>query len=88
MKYPGPSRIPLPALPKVYCAGMANAETLNKASMLRWPTGRLPLLTQFGRSVAVMAAELLLALETGAARMAANHWPVYRSRCPIRSSPR
>src|ERR1700730_7498088 len=76
--------MPLPALPNVNWAGIANADTLNQALMLCcWPlVSTLGFENQFGLSVAVMAAEWLCACDTGAARIAANHWPVYMVHVP------
>src|SRR5437867_6914513 len=50
LKYPGPSRMPTPALPKVYCFGMAKALTSNQRLIVRWSLGRSPVPTRLARS--------------------------------------
>src|ERR1700676_2577582 len=77
LKYPGPRIIPVPALPKVNCAGIANAATLNQCEIsCCTPLGMtLGLLTQFGRSAVVVrtAAPVLCVFETGVPILGANH---------------
>src|SRR5438067_13638457 len=76
--------MPGEALPNVYCAGEANAATLNQRVIVRWSAGRFGSPLTFGRSVgAVMptASEFETELESEGVKCS----PVYMVQIPERS---
>src|SRR5437588_12525926 len=78
LKLPGATRNPRPAFPNVNCCAAVKADRSNQRSIVRSPTGRLPLPMRFGRSPPPPAE-----LETAAAAVGVNFSPVAIDQIPV-----